>query len=233
MGRVLVPVIAGCLLLGGIGVGIVTVLFISTAETATGTITSSETEVSDDGNTRYRPTFVFAVNGRDYTVTATSFVSPSPGDIGDTVPVLYDPRNPRNARIDAFVYTWLLAVVLAGLGIGLGALHPLMSDELTFKPLYSKRSTVTLCLWTIGILAIISSVLTASMLIIVPIFSLENPGWRREDNPMTFASLCRDLVIGCIAIAAARSSDRRRVYIGLPAFVVVVLYGLYELGAFS
>jgi len=123
MGRVAIPVIAGCAILVGVVAGIITALFVGKAETATGTITSSETRASDDGDAFYRPTFVFAVDGRDYTVTPTGFVAPSPGDIGETVPVLYDPRNPQNARIDAFVYTWMLAVVPAAAGIALGVIH--------------------------------------------------------------------------------------------------------------
>lgn len=75
------------------------------------------------GDLLFKPTFTFPANGRDYTVQADGYVSPSPGDIGDRVEVLYDPDAPSNARIDNFAYTWLISCVTFVLGCVLGAIH--------------------------------------------------------------------------------------------------------------
>ncbi|EMI56758.1 membrane protein [Rhodopirellula sallentina SM41] len=40
------------------------------------------------------------------------------------------------------------------------------------------------------------------------------------------------VAIGVTAIFAARSSDRIRFWLGVTAFVVFILYGLYDLGLF-
>jgi hypothetical protein len=43
--------------------------------------------------------------------------------VGDSVRVLYDPRQPRDARVWSFRATWLVAVIVAliGVAIGIGA----------------------------------------------------------------------------------------------------------------
>lgn len=120
---VLIPLIAGCSLLISLLAAIVTVDFLRDAKATTGTIVASETKTNDDGTLLYRPTFAFSVDGRDYSVTPTSYVSPSPGDVGNRVPVLYDPSRPSNARIDSFVYTWMLPTVSFLLGLVFGLLH--------------------------------------------------------------------------------------------------------------
>lgn len=123
MERVCVPYLSGFVIYGGLIAGIITALFVFTAETTTGSITASETNVSEDGNILYRPTFRFSVNERDYTITPRSFVSPSPGDVGDPVVVLFDPRNPSNACIDRFSYTWGFAVMLTAIGVFIAVSH--------------------------------------------------------------------------------------------------------------
>jgi len=121
--RVIIPILAGCGLLGSVIFGVITALFVATAKSTTATITASETEQSDSDDTLYQPTFVFSVSGRDYSVTPLAYVAPSPGNVGDQIPVLYDPRHPQNARIDAFGYTWAMPVVLLGLAIMFGSIH--------------------------------------------------------------------------------------------------------------
>jgi hypothetical protein len=88
------------------------------------------------------------------------------------------------------------------------------------------RRVNTIGLWAFGILAILSSLLSLSLLIIVPLFSLENELWRRADNPHTLANVIVSAAIGAVAIFAARSSDRVRFLLGLTAFLAVLGYGL-------
>jgi hypothetical protein len=121
--RVLIPILAGCALLGSVVSSAITLAFVAKARPTTATITASETKESESGEALHRPTFVFTVSGRDYSITPRSYVAPSPGDVGDQVPVLYDPRNPQRARIDSFVYKWAVPVVLFVIAIVFGSLH--------------------------------------------------------------------------------------------------------------
>lgn len=123
MVRVLIPLIAGCSLLVSLIATIVTVNFLHGSKAATGTIIDLETATNDDETLLYRPTFTFTVDGRDYSLTPVSYVSPSPGDVGSEVRVLYDPSRPSNARIDAFVYTWMIPMVTFSLGCVFGLIH--------------------------------------------------------------------------------------------------------------
>ena len=95
------------------------------------------------------------------------------------------------------------------------------------------RLTVTFALWGFGVLAILGSLVSLSLLIIVPIFSLENALWERANNPHTIANVFLGMVLGTTAIFAARSSGRVRVWLVVGAFLAFLGYGLYELGLFG
>lgn len=95
-----------------------------------------------------------------------------------------------------------------------------------------RRSTATIGLWAFGVVALLGSLFSLGLLIVVPLFSLENDLWVRADNPHTLASVALYAVIGMTAIYAARSSDHIRFWLGITAFVVFVAYGLYDLGLF-
>lgn len=96
-----------------------------------------------------------------------------------------------------------------------------------------RRFGVAFGLWTFGIVAILCATVSAALLIAVPMFSLENDLWNRPENPHTYANVCLYFVIGVVAIVAARSTDRKRLLIGLAVVVASIVYGLYELGLFS
>ncbi|MFG0253716.1 MAG: hypothetical protein ACF787_01245 [Rhodopirellula sp. JB053] len=95
-----------------------------------------------------------------------------------------------------------------------------------------RRFTTTIGLWAFGVVAILGSVISLGLLIVVPLFSLENELWHRADNPHTLTNVVMYAAIGVTAIFAARSSDRIRFSLGVTAFVVFMLYGLYDLGLF-
>lgn len=123
MVRVLIPLIAGCSLLVSLIATVHTADFLRDAKRTTGTVVDLHTTTNDDGDLLFKPTFTFAANGHDYSVQAYGHVSPSPGDVGDHVDVLYDPTAPSNARIDTFAYTWLISFVTFVLGCVFGAIH--------------------------------------------------------------------------------------------------------------
>jgi len=121
--RVLIPLVAGSSLLASLISAIITADFLRDAKNTTGTIVASKTMTNDEGTVLFRPTFAFNVDGRDYSVTSTAYVSPSPGGVGHRVPVLFDPSKPSNARIDSFVYIWMFPTVTFSLGLVFGLIH--------------------------------------------------------------------------------------------------------------
>ncbi|WP_146393870.1 DUF3592 domain-containing protein [Allorhodopirellula solitaria] len=125
--RVLIPLLAGCSLLVALIATVLTADFLRDAKRTIGTVVDSHTATDDDGDLLFKPTFTFAANGRDYSVQTHGHVSPSPGDVGDRVDVLYDPTAPSNARIDTFAYTWLIPFGTFVLGCVFGAIHLALS----------------------------------------------------------------------------------------------------------
>ncbi|WP_286762476.1 MULTISPECIES: DUF3592 domain-containing protein [Rhodopirellula] len=123
MVRVLIPLLAGCSLLASLIATVLTADFLRDAKRTTGTVVELDATTNAEGDLLFKPTFTFAANGRDYSVEAFGRVSPSPGEIGDRVDVLYDPTAPSNARIDTFSYTWLIPFVTFVLGCVFGAIH--------------------------------------------------------------------------------------------------------------
>ena len=102
------------------------------------------------------------------------------------------------------------------------------NDGITLQSL--RRFTETIGLWSFGVVAIVGSVISLGLLIVVPLFSLENEWWDRADNPHTLTNVVLYAAIGVSAIFAARSSDRVRFWLGVTAFVAFILYGLYDFG---
>ncbi len=121
--RLMIPVIAACALVAAIMFGIVTAVFIGKSQKSTGTVVAVAEKTSDEGQALFQPTVEFMVCEERITFTPKAFVSPSPGSIGDRVPVLFDPRDPRRACIDSFVYTWLVPSILLVLALIFGLAH--------------------------------------------------------------------------------------------------------------
>ena len=59
----------------------------------------------------------FEVRGESVKFTSKFGSRPAPYDIGDGVDVLYDPKDPRDARIDSFRGLWLGAAIAGSLGL--------------------------------------------------------------------------------------------------------------------
>ncbi|GAA6151032.1 hypothetical protein NBRC116587_04510 [Pseudoteredinibacter isoporae] len=72
---------------------------------------------SGSDSTTYAPKYRFMVNEQQvYTVVSRSSSNPPAYDIGEKVPVLYDPTDPMDARIDGFLGLWFGPTLVAGMG---------------------------------------------------------------------------------------------------------------------
>jgi hypothetical protein len=93
-------------------------LFVARATTAQGVVTDLVVvRDKDGGSDTYKPEVKFSTGDGKEIVFTSSFSSRPPAyDVGETVPVLYLPRQPQEARINGFGSLWLGCVILAGLG---------------------------------------------------------------------------------------------------------------------
>ncbi len=89
--------------------------FAATASRAMGTVVDVTTKWSNPGGPgatgswlRFPVVQYDTADGRSITFTSRTGTSPSPYKLGRQVPVLYDPANPRDARINTFMMTRLL-----------------------------------------------------------------------------------------------------------------------------
>ncbi|HET9862329.1 MAG TPA: DUF3592 domain-containing protein [Steroidobacteraceae bacterium] len=97
--------------------------FIAHAQDATGTVVELREVRSDDGGSTWKPVVRFtAADGRDVTFASRVSSSPPSYDVGETVPVLYRPEEPGEARIRGFGSLWFGASILGGLGLLFAAL---------------------------------------------------------------------------------------------------------------
>jgi hypothetical protein len=93
--------------------------FINSSARATGTVVAHVSVKSSGGDTTYAPVITFRTpDGQTIEFKSqTSSSSRSPA-VGQTVEVLYNPRNPQEASVNSFSSLWLLPIILSGLGAG-------------------------------------------------------------------------------------------------------------------
>ncbi len=92
-------------------------LWLSRAITTKATITNLIEKKKDDGQTLYAPVFVFTdQQGRLVKVTSWAASFPPPGDVGDKIEVLYDPRYPHKAILNQFFDLWGYAAIMGSGG---------------------------------------------------------------------------------------------------------------------
>ena len=96
---------------------ITTCVFLQDAVKTNGTITEFK-EWTSSGELNYSPVIAFTdAEGKDHTfVRNVSSTDPS-CKVGDTVPVLYDPKNPDMAAVNSFTTLWLFSVLFVPMGI--------------------------------------------------------------------------------------------------------------------
>lgn len=91
------------------------------------------------GPTAAAPVILFQTpRGEAHRFRATPYAAWLSFEIGDRVPVLYDPRNPENARVDSFVQLWAGVVGAAVLG-GLFIVAPATALAWAFRPTVRRR----------------------------------------------------------------------------------------------
>jgi len=110
-------VVGGAALLGGVVLGVRTHMFMERAQSVPGTVVRLESYRDSDNDTLYRPIVQFkTLSGQDASLTGHGSMPPS-YDPGEAVTVLYDPRDPGDARIADFWSLWGATAALAALGI--------------------------------------------------------------------------------------------------------------------
>lgn len=66
----------------------------------------------------YAPTFTFRDQaGMEHTIAVTLFSAPPEHRVGDRVPVLYHPANPKEARINQYPYQWWMPTLATFIGL--------------------------------------------------------------------------------------------------------------------
>jgi hypothetical protein len=103
-------------------------MFLKRAVETTGTVVAYVTSHSSEGGPTYKPVIEFRANGRLARFTDTMGSSPPAYDIGEVIPVKYDPQRPNKARPNKPFRLWfapglliLLALVFGGVGYFVGA----------------------------------------------------------------------------------------------------------------
>ena len=104
------------ILVGGLFWVVSTVGFLTSSESATGTIVDIWTEASEDG-----PVYCYSAA---FTTPAGEAVEFDAGACGSSRPrlnsqvaVLYDPTNPWDAKVNSFMQLWLGPIIATGLGL--------------------------------------------------------------------------------------------------------------------
>lgn len=112
-------------LAGAIAVTAYRMQMLSQAESATGTVIGFNTSISaNDGRTAtvYSPVIEFTTTeGERLTYSPNTSSSRQPGEVGDTVNLLYDPADPNTAVINTFWQKWFGSMIAALLTVVFGA----------------------------------------------------------------------------------------------------------------
>jgi len=113
--------------------------FLATAQTAQGTVIELVRSQSNDSTT-YRPVVRFVTaEGRSIEFVSSSGSNPPSYARGETVPVLYAPQTPEDAKINGYFALWGGATILGGLGavfFAIGSAFFLVSGQLRRKREY-------------------------------------------------------------------------------------------------
>src|SRR5262245_34712249 len=118
-------VVAGLLVVAGAGIAVWTLMFLNRSEVASGTVTRLNDEGPADTRSGARMTRAIV---RFTTATGATIefahglaTTPPAYDVGERVPVRYDPAAPDTARIASAFGLWFLPGLFGGLGVIFGA----------------------------------------------------------------------------------------------------------------
>lgn len=91
--------------------------FVQSASHAQGTVTQMVERAGHDSGTVYSPVYTFQdPEGKQHEIHSSGGNYPPAYKVGDTVPVLYQPDKPDNAKIDSFLEVWIFPAMFAGFG---------------------------------------------------------------------------------------------------------------------
>ena len=71
-----------------------------------------ESESGEGGCCVYSPVIDFVAGGQTFTFESGNASDPPAYDVGEEVPVLYDPANPETAQIDSFFERWVFPIII-------------------------------------------------------------------------------------------------------------------------
>jgi hypothetical protein len=93
--------------------------FLARAVPATGTVVRLDRVTTKDHGDSYRPVFEYAdAQGRMHTIYSSGSSSPPEYQVGDKIPVLYDPSDPSDARIRGLFWLWGVSLIFGFIGVG-------------------------------------------------------------------------------------------------------------------
>ena len=72
----------------------------------------NEQSDSEGGCCTYIPVVEFEASGRAYTIEGDTASYPPAYDVGERVPVIYDPSDPQTAQIDKWSERWLFPILI-------------------------------------------------------------------------------------------------------------------------
>lgn len=92
--------------------------FAESATSAQGVVIENVRYFDDEGDELYRPIVEFRdSNGTAHQFSSNVSSSSPQFDVGETADILYDPREPENARIDGFMQRGLFPLLFGGFGL--------------------------------------------------------------------------------------------------------------------
>jgi hypothetical protein len=65
----------------------------------------------------YTPTFEYEFNGQSYTHVSSTSTSSKEFEIGQTISILVDPKDPQEILVNSFMEKWFVPLLLGGIGI--------------------------------------------------------------------------------------------------------------------
>jgi Protein of unknown function (DUF3592) len=96
--------------------------FLETAVDTTGVIVDLLESSGSDGGTVYQAVVEFQTReGQTVRWTESMASSPAAGDVGDQLPMKYNPDDPNEARIARAFRMWFVTMLLSGMGLMFGA----------------------------------------------------------------------------------------------------------------
>lgn len=82
-------------------------------QVTTGTVVRlDESSTQEGGCCVYSPVVEFQINGQTYTFDGGNASSPPAYEVGETIPVIYDPADPNTAQINKWSERWLFPIII-------------------------------------------------------------------------------------------------------------------------